>query len=341
MQDNCPLHEDEAARQQAVDDLDLLSARENGTFARVPELVRMILQLPISFFSVIDRDRQIFPAASGAELEPTPRSTAFCARTILGNRMLVVPDTRADPDFANNPLVTGPPHIRFYAGAPVHAPNGMPIGSLCAIDLRPHDPAKLPLRALELLRDNLEDALLLWSLSARDHLTGLFNRGYAGRHLAPRLRAHYRHLLPVSFVMIDIDHFKPYNDQLGHDQGDRALREVARILHAHIRRAGDLVLRQGGEEFAAVLTHSDPDSAGQLMQRIHDALVAADITHPGSPLGRLSVSAGIHTVFDEAALDTGLDALLAVADRALYAAKAGGRNRSVHSSSLPGQSAAD
>lgn len=330
----CPLHHDEAARQQAVDDLDLLSANNDGTFQRVAELVRMSLQLPVAFFSVIDHNRQIFPATSGAALQPTDRDSAFCARTILGDRMLVIPDTLDDPEYVGNPLVTGDPHIRFYAGAPVHAPNGMPVGSLCAIDRQPHDPQTLPLRALELLRDNLEDALLLWSLSARDHLTGLLNRGYAGRHIAPGFATTYKHLLPVSLVMIDIDYFKPYNDLLGHDQGDQALRAVAHILQRHIRRAGDFVLRQGGEEFAAVLTHSDAAGAEAHMQRIHDALAAAKIPHPGSPLEHLSVSIGIHTVDEEAGLAPGLEKLLAEADRALYAAKHQGRNRSVHSAQL-------
>ena len=99
----------------------------------------LMLDCPIAIVSIVDRDRQWFLGSEGLDILSTPREQAFCAYTILSDEPLIVPDAAADPRFADNPLVTEPPHIRFYAGVPVRDESGHAIGSLCVIDTKPRE----------------------------------------------------------------------------------------------------------------------------------------------------------------------------------------------------------
>ncbi|GAB7268753.1 hypothetical protein DZS_01450 [Dickeya ananatis] len=87
--------------------------------------------------SLIEEERQLFAASTGMSICETSRDESFCAHAILKKRIMVIPDTRKDPRFRDNPLVTGEPHIRFYAGIPLRTPSGFPIGVLCIIDNKP------------------------------------------------------------------------------------------------------------------------------------------------------------------------------------------------------------
>ncbi|MET0248377.1 MAG: PAS domain-containing protein [Sphingobium sp.] len=94
---------------------------------------------PIALVSIVETERQRFLARSGLDATETPRDVSFCAHAMLDDGMFVVPDATRDPRFADNPLVTGPPHIRFYAGAPLVDPAGTPLGALCVIDDKPRE----------------------------------------------------------------------------------------------------------------------------------------------------------------------------------------------------------
>jgi diguanylate cyclase (GGDEF)-like protein len=125
--------------------------------------------------------------------------------------------------------------------------------------------------------------------------------------------------------MIDVDHFKPYNDQFGHQQGDDWLRQVARLLLDGVGRPGDLIARYGGEEFICMLPVNGMAGALAVANKLIAAVRQADIHHPRSPAGtRLTLSIGAATAKD---LSGGLDALMALADKLLYAAKSAGRNQ--------------
>ncbi|MET1079285.1 MAG: diguanylate cyclase [Pseudomonas sp.] len=177
-------------------------------------------------------------------------------------------------------------------------------------------------------RDNSERLLLeaqLQRLSQQDGLTGLFNR----RHFDRQLHAEWRRLrrmgAPLALLMLDVDHFKAYNDQLGHLAGDDALRRVSAVLQGCLQREGDVACRYGGEEFAIILLNTRAEGASHVAARIHQLVAELELPHPGSPLGRLTLSIGIAT--SDPNQDSHPDALVAHSDQALYRAKREGRDR--------------
>ncbi len=161
-------------------------------------------------------------------------------------------------------------------------------------------------------------------MSITDPLTGLHNRRYLEARLAEELSRSKRYDYPLSFMMIDIDDFKLYNDQNGHQAGDRALEITAQCLRAALRKV-DVASRYGGEEFSILLPQTDLQEAGVIADRIRRKINSTPFTHGKSqPLGAVTVSIGLSTF--SPALDSA-EAIVRAADRALYHAKSHGKNR--------------
>jgi PAS domain S-box-containing protein len=132
-----PLAENEVARIKALRKYAILDTPDEPAFDRITRLAARLLGTPITTLTLVDEDRQWFKSAYGLNRRENPRELSFCAHAILSNQVMVVPDATADPRFATNPLVTGEPNIRFYAGAPLRTPDGLNLGTLCAIDMVP------------------------------------------------------------------------------------------------------------------------------------------------------------------------------------------------------------
>lgn len=135
-----PIPEDEDARLAALAEYGLLDTPAEEALDRIVRLAARIFDTPTALVSLIDRDRQFFKARVGIGRAETSRDTSFCAHGLESAEVLVVPDARLDSRFADNPLVTGPPGIRFYAGAPLISPSGRNLGSLCVVDVKPRPP---------------------------------------------------------------------------------------------------------------------------------------------------------------------------------------------------------
>lgn len=129
----------EARRLAALRALEILDTEPEAVFDSLTTLAAQTFQTPVALVSLIDAERQWFKSCLGLDVHETARDVAFCDHTIRQARTLVIPDALADPRFRDNPLVTGEPKIRFYAGAPLSTPDGERLGSLCIIDFKPRD----------------------------------------------------------------------------------------------------------------------------------------------------------------------------------------------------------
>ncbi len=168
----------------------------------------------------------------------------------------------------------------------------------------------------------------LKELSYEDGLTGIANR----RHFDERFHEEWvralRHRYPITLLMIDVDHFKAYNDREGHQAGDRCLRVLGALLRGFTKRPGDLAARYGGEEFVVILSGTAAAGGREMAENIRREVEFRAIPHPASPVSRVvTVSIGVATAIPGPG-DSPED-LLAAADSALYTAKASGRNRVV------------
>jgi len=166
----------------------------------------------------------------------------------------------------------------------------------------------------------------LRQMSMKDGLTGIANRRSFDERLAGEWRRALRTGKPLSLMMIDIDHFKPFNDHYGHVEGDRCIRAVAHTLEQVVNRSTDLVARYGGEEFVVVLPDTEADAARWLAKACLEAIAALAIPHAhSSASAQVSISVGLCTMTVE--VEVGAEKLVTRADQALYQAKRGGRNR--------------
>ncbi|MDH0301728.1 MULTISPECIES: sensor domain-containing diguanylate cyclase [unclassified Pseudomonas] len=166
----------------------------------------------------------------------------------------------------------------------------------------------------------------LKAMALTDSLTGLGNRRRLDAVLEPEIRRARRQGYPLALVMLDLDHFKAYNDHYGHPAGDECLRRFGALLRQALKRPGDLAVRYGGEEFTLLLPNTDAQGASVIVQEILQLLRRQAMEHVGSPLGRVSTSAGI-AVGTPTLEPITPDNLMAAADRALYEAKRQGRDR--------------
>lgn len=150
---------DEADRLAALQALEILDTPPEERFDRVTRLAADLFEVPIALVSLIDSNRQWFKSCFGLETRQTPRSISFCGHAILSDSALVIPDAKADPRFADNPLVTAEPFIRFYAGKPVSSADGRRMGTLCLIDRKPKQLSSGQLDRLSDLASIVEDEL--------------------------------------------------------------------------------------------------------------------------------------------------------------------------------------
>ena len=134
-----PTPANESQRLQTLCDYGILDTAATEEFDNITRLVREQLGTAFALVSLVDKDRQWFKSACGIDAQETSRDMAFCAHAILAEKAFIIPDATQDFRFAGNPLVTGEPHIRFYAGIPIQAPNGEFLGTLCAIDTEVRD----------------------------------------------------------------------------------------------------------------------------------------------------------------------------------------------------------
>ena len=199
-------------------------------FERIAALAELIFDAPIVLISLLDDSRQWFKSNIGLNFRETPREHALCNETICSDDVLVVADTRRDVRTAQNPFVTGKPHVAFYAGAPLITPEKARLGSLCIMDHEPRQFDERQTAILQSLAGLVMKEMELRRQTDYDWLTGATSRR-AFQGTLERLvgRSAYPSIGLISF---DIDHFKQVNDRFGHLAGDRVLVEVVEVCRS-------------------------------------------------------------------------------------------------------------
>ena len=229
---------------------------------------------------------------------------------------------RADPETAHLPLL-----LMAEPDQQERLLRGFDMGASDWL-VRPVDPNELRVRARnqvrrklyqDRLRADLTDAL---QLALVDQMTGLHNRRYLMRHMAGLMHSTAG---GIAALMVDVDHFKAVNDRWGHRAGDKTLRFVGDTLREHVR-AFDSLARYGGEEFVIIMPGASGDDAWTASERLREAIEAASFAPDGATTHKLTISIGLARSIDPM---TTAEQLLHAADQALYAAKRGGRNRTV------------
>ncbi len=352
-----PILPDEHERASALHRLNILDTLPEADFDSIVQLISTICRTPIALVSLVDHDRQWFKARIGLDVCETSRDVSFCAHALARpDDPFIIPDAWADPRFAENDLVTGPPFVRFYAGIPLVL-DGHALGSICVIDTVPHHPTAHEIDALRiaaravvaLMRqrrtiDELVDArerqqnverslrdeialrtraeMQLQHSASHDDLTRLPNRSNFRQRLAEALavsRAVASEGFAVCFV--DLDRFKQINDTLGHAAGDLVLIEAAKRLQRACR-SNDFVARLGGDEFTIILYGicDDVDASG-IASRIACELAAPFVLDDTE----IYVTASVGIAFPERDFSSA-DDLIRDADIAMLEAKNNGRN---------------
>lgn len=137
---DAPIPADEVSRQAAVKALGLLDTAPQVSFDRITRIATRLLKMPISTLTLIDSEREWYLSFQGITERQAPRSRSFCGHALLASDVMIVPDALKDPRFDGNPMVVGPPYIRFYMGKTLFSHDGKRIGVFCVKDTKPYVP---------------------------------------------------------------------------------------------------------------------------------------------------------------------------------------------------------
>jgi diguanylate cyclase (GGDEF)-like protein len=264
-----PLPDNECERQRQLDSFHILDSEPDEDFDRITRIASQMLGMPISLISLVDHERQWFLSRVGLEARETARELAFCAHTICSEQVMVVADARADGRFRDNPLVTGAPNIRFYAGAPLRTRDGHALGTLCVISSEPRTLGENEHRLLEELAGMVIHTLE----SRRDRylcpLTGLQNR----RPFFEAGEREFQHSresgAPLTLSLVGLDDFANLSARLARDERNRLLQQVAEMIRSEQGAGATAVLaRVATAEFAALLGGQPLEAGIALAERI-------------------------------------------------------------------------
>lgn len=341
----------ESVRLDALRNYRILDTLPEASYDDITQLATEICETSIALVSLVDSNRQWFKSRKGVDASETARDIAFCAHAILQQDIFIIPDAREDERFADNPLVTEAPHIRFYAGAPLITPNGEALGTLCVIDKVPRTlsegqiqslkalsrqvMAQLELRRhvaeqerhrgiLEAYQKRLEEANAnLEALSVTDDVSGFHNTRFLHQYLDSCLSQGNGQVKQLCLVFFDLDSFKNVVDTHGHLLGAKVLMEVAHVVNRHLD-AEDRIVRYGGDEYVVILPKQGKDQALAKVEAIKQSISSTPFLREESINVRITASFGL-AMFPHDASDK--RQLLAEADRCLFSSKQNGRNR--------------
>lgn len=292
-----------------------LGAGLNDRFDRIVRLTKKVFDAPVVMVNLVSADAIHPQACVGIQGTVIPSKKTFCALAILEDDMLVSENTLLDQRFADFPLVTGTPHIRFYAGCPISIANGFKLGTLCLMDKVPRHFSGEERSLLKDLAAIIEHELDALQLATTDRLSTLLNRRGFDAIAEKTLHMSKRHALPVCLLYFDLNDFKKINDSFGHAEGDQVLQSFAHALQ-NTFRSSDILCRMGGDEFIALLVDTDLAQANKTLERLRQT-----IEQKNQAESRYSIKFSVGMVAVDHNQQQTVADLLALADQAMYAHK--------------------
>lgn len=304
---------DEHKRLESLRSLKILDTSPEERFDRLTRLAKRLFGVPISLISLVDDDRQWFKSSIGLSATELPRDLSFCGHAILGDEAFLVPDAALDERFSDNPLVTGDPGIRFYAGCPLTVANGSKIGTLCLIDQQPRVLSEDDRELLADLAAMAEQEIAAVQLATMDELTLLSNRRGFIALAQHAINVCRRQGKSAVLFFFDLSKFKQINDTFGHAEGDRAIVSFSAALRS-VFRDSDVVGRLGGDEFVVLLTDADPQTAEESLRRLTEEL---DRVNAEDQRG-YTIQYSVGTAAFDPAKHHSIDELIVEADQRMY-----------------------
>lgn len=266
-----PIPSNEGLRLETLRALNLLDTPPEERFDRLTRMAKRIFGMSMALVTFVDQKRQWFKSADGMPVRETSRDVSFCAYAILSDSGMVVFNALDDQRFADNPLVTGGPQIRFYAGWPLIAQNGCVLGTFCVLDPQPKDFSPADLRMLGDLASLVEQEISIHQLDTSDPRTKLYNRRGFTVLAKHALGTAERESKACSLAVFGLDRFRAINEAVGYAEGDKALLSFAEQMRRTFRGA-DILARLEGDKFVALLYNCSSGSAHHIVERLLAAL---------------------------------------------------------------------
>ncbi|MEH8019398.1 sensor domain-containing diguanylate cyclase [Rheinheimera muenzenbergensis] len=308
--------DNEAERLHALRTLQILDTSHEERFDRVTRMAKRMFGVEISLVSLIDANRQWFKSKQGLDAAETSREISFCGHAINQDGLFIIPNAIEDVRFHDNPLVTGAPNIRFYAGYPLKLRQGVNIGTLCLIDSKPKHLSEEDEQLLKDLGAMIEQEIKSIQMATLDELTLISNRrGFLtlAEHCEKVCR---RKETPMSVILFDLNKFKPINDNFGHHEGDFVLKQFARVMRS-VFRESDVIGRLGGDEFVVMLTDTSDEQITAILERF--TMAVSELNKAINKPYLIEYSAGVACFSHDT--DKSLEEMMAEADAAMYKKK--------------------
>ena len=326
-----PIPKNEAERLKDLQNCRILDTPTEQEYDDTVLLAAQICGTSIATITFVSEQRAWFKSKTGIEQQEYSREDSFCTHAIMHepSEIMVVQDALEDERFANNPLVTGEPHIRFYIGVPLTVQNNSAIGTLCAIDHQPRQLSEQQIEAFKALARQIslklelrQTSLLLQevnanlqNLSLTDDLTELNNRRGFLFHAEQQLKLFNSRRMDKGLwvMMADVDSLKHINDNFGHYEGSEAIVNAGRVLKKTFRNS-DVVARFGGDEFAVLIINALDEVKEKIVEQLENNLAAYN-ADSGKPY-ELSISYGLASV--NLSSRTSIEEAVKQADESMY-----------------------
>jgi diguanylate cyclase (GGDEF)-like protein len=317
-----PVPINEPHRLRELERYGLDDGSDDPHLCRILELTVDALEMPIGLISLVDDQCQRFLCRHGLEARSTPKQMAFCAHAIAQDGIFVVEDARNDERFTGNPLVLGPPHIRFYAGCPLKTLRGYSLGTLCVIDTRPRQFSELDAWRLSTLAAVLMREIEWRHQSRLCPLTGLHRRDSFFDLAQREFERAQAHGWPMALLSFDVDNFRQINMRWGHASGDQVLIDLVELCQGMLDE-DDLMARIYDEEFSVLILGKDDAAALALAELVRNSITQMHGVFSTSGY-HICISGGISSL---GSADRAFQDLYNRAEQALFLAKNNGRNQ--------------